>query len=78
MLRFRLQSYKKTGFFATPILMAVTRTFFSNLNLATECGFTEHRWDKYCELREQAIFIERMLGEEYFSHDLINMSNITR
>ena len=29
MLRFRLQSYKKTGFFATPILMAVTTTAVS-------------------------------------------------
>ena len=49
-----------------------TATIYPNLNLVTECGFTEHRWDKYCELREQAIFIERMIAEEYFSHELMN------
>ena len=48
-----------------------TTTLFHNLDLVTLCGITEHRWEKYLELRSKVLDIEDSLAEEYFSHELM-------
>jgi len=44
-------------------------TLFPDMSVVGECGFTEHRWDKYVELRGQIIAIEESLAEEFFSRE---------
>ena len=46
-------------------------TLFPNIDLVSLCGFTEHRWEKYLELRSKVLDIEDSLAEEYFSHELM-------
>ena len=48
-----------------------TATLFPNIDLVSLCGFTEHRWEKYLELRSKVLDIEDSLAEEYFSHELM-------
>ena len=50
-----------------------TATLFPNLDLVALCGITEHRWEKYTELRSKVLDIEDSLAEEYFSHELMNV-----
>lgn len=42
-------------------------TLFQDLSVVAEMGITEHRWEKYIELRNQIIGIEESLAEEFFS-----------
>lgn len=46
-------------------------TLFPNLDLTTLCDIKEHRWLKYCELRQKVVAIEQSLAEEYFSPELM-------
>lgn len=48
-----------------------TATLFPNIDLVLLCGFTEHRWEKYLELRSKILDSEDSLAEEYFSHELM-------
>ena len=50
-----------------------TTTLFHNLDLVTLCGITEHRWEKYTELRSKVLAIEDTLAEEYFSHEFMQV-----
>jgi hypothetical protein len=45
----------------------ITATLFPNINLCDRCGITEHRWEKYKQLREQLVTIETKLAKEFFS-----------
>ena len=47
-------------------------SLFPNINLASLCGFTANRWEKYVELRPKAIDIENSLAEEFISSELMN------
>ena len=42
-------------------------TLFPNINLATLCGYTSHRWKQYLGLRHRAQVIEDTLSAEYIS-----------
>lgn len=47
-------------------------TLFPNIDLATLCGVSSGRWDKYLELRSRCISIELTLAEDYFSPELLS------
>lgn len=47
-------------------------TLFPNIDLATLCGVSSGRWDKYLELRSRCISIELTLAEDYFSPELMS------
>ena len=47
-------------------------SLFPNIDLASLCGFTANRWEKYVELRPKAIDIENSLAEEFISSELMN------
>lgn len=47
-------------------------SLFPNIDLASLCGNTANRWEKYLELRPKAIDIEDSLAEEFFSPELMN------
>lgn len=55
-------------------------TLFQDLSVVADLGITEHRWEKYVELREQIIAVEQSLAEEYFSKEQMAewRSNISR
>lgn len=55
-------------------------TLFQDLSVVAEIGITEHRWEKYVELRQQIIAIEHSFAEEYFSHEQMDewRANISR
>ncbi len=47
-------------------------SLFPNIDLASLCGFTANRWEKYVELRTKAIDIENSLAEEFISPELMD------
>lgn len=47
-------------------------SLFPNIDLASLCGFTANRWEKYVELRPKAIDIEDSLAEEFISLELMD------
>lgn len=55
-------------------------TLFQDMSVVADLGITEHRWEKYVELREQIIAVEQSLAEEYFSKEQMAewRSNISR
>ena len=50
-----------------------TATLFPNIDLVSLCGVTEHRWEKYIDLRSKVIDIEDSLAEDYFSHEFMQV-----
>ena len=46
-------------------------TLFQDLSVVADMGITEHRWEKYVELRQQIIDIEQSLAEEFISPELM-------
>lgn len=47
-------------------------SLFPNIDLASICGNTANRWEKYVELCPKAIDIEDSFAEEFFSPELMN------
>lgn len=52
-------------------------SLFPNIDLASLCGFTANRWEKYVELRTKAIDIENSLAEEFISPELMDKFRLT-
>ena len=44
-------------------------TLFQDLDVVRDCGFTDHLWDRYNEIRNKIIGIEESLAEEFFSRE---------
>ena len=42
-------------------------TLFPNIDLATLCGYAEHRWANYLGLRSKVIDLEQRIAEEFIS-----------
>lgn len=64
--------FQTEGWFNSPVRKWFTTTLFPNIDLADLCGFTAHRWNKYLELRSQAIALEHDIAVEFVSPELLD------
>ena len=47
-------------------------TLFQTLDICRQLGYTDHIWDKYCELRPKIVDLEASLADEWFSPELMS------
>ena len=59
--------FQSSQWYDTPMRRWFTATLFPNIDLANLCGFTEHRWTNYIDLRSHAIEVEQQIANDYVS-----------
>lgn len=65
--------FREADWYNSSIRHWFTATLFPNINLANLCGFTEHRWLKYVELRQRAIEVECHIANDFISPEQLEV-----